>query len=165
MTAGPGRGPFEAATGDGPPPEAGAAAGVRAEEVRTAFEGLLQIRRIMRTDGPAVWEREQPLRAVSLALEAAGLPPSAVDPATGDRIVTGYRTTAGDGPDRVRVTWAGPPGSRAAEEEADRLAACAEVLEGAGWQTLLYRGPRRRRFLEVEPPTTWLSDPAVTFRS
>ncbi|MER5928829.1 hypothetical protein [Streptomyces sp. NPDC002054] len=149
--AGSGPGPFEAATGDEPAPAPGAA-GRRAVEVRTAFEGLLQIRRVMGADGPAVWEREQPLRAVAVALEAAGLPPSAVDPVTGDRLAAGYRVTAGDGPGLVRVSWSGPAGSRAAEQEERQLAACAEVLERLGWHTLLYRGPRRRRFLEVEPP-------------
>ncbi|QES51648.1 hypothetical protein DEJ50_31145 [Streptomyces venezuelae] len=151
MTAAAGNGPFEAATGDGPAP-APEAVGRRAQEVRTAFEGLLQIRRVLAADGPAGWEREQPLRAVAVALEAAGLPPSAVDPVTGARLATGYVATPGDGPGLVRVTWSGPAGSRAAEQEERQLAACAEVLEHLGWHTLLYRGPRRRRFLEVEPP-------------
>ncbi|MFF5449421.1 hypothetical protein [Streptomyces sp. NPDC012888] len=141
--------PFEAATGDGPEP---VDAGLRQEEVRTAFAGLLQIRRVTGAEGPAVWEREQPLRAVSLALEASGVPPSAVDPETGRRTAAGYRTGPGEAPGLVRVTWAGPPGSRAPVEEAERLAGCADVLEGLGWQALLYRGPGRRRFLEVEPP-------------
>ncbi|MFJ5547523.1 hypothetical protein [Streptomyces sp. NPDC093225] len=172
---------FEPATGDGPPvPEEGAA--LRAAEVRTAHEGLRQIRRVLGAvpdDGPgttgpgatgpgatgpgatgadgaaaegrpAPWERERSVRAVALVLEAAGIPPSAVAP-DGRRDRTGYVVRAGEGPGRVRVTWEGPAGSRAAEEEAARLADCADVLGRWGWDCLLYRGPRRRRFLEAEP--------------
>ncbi|WP_374203634.1 hypothetical protein [Streptomyces antimicrobicus] len=170
-----GGGGFEPATGDGPAPTVpagtGAAdsraaeapgaeapgAGARAAEVRAAFEGLLQIRRTVNgeagADVPAPWERQRPVRAVALALEAAGLPPSAVDPADGPlRTATGYVVGPGEAPGRARVTWAGPPGGGAAAQERERLGACAEVLGRLGWQCLLYRGPRGRRFLEVEPP-------------
>ncbi|MEV6950488.1 hypothetical protein [Streptomyces sp. NPDC051183] len=151
MATVPGQG-FGPATGDGPePPGSG-----RAAELRTAYEGLLQIRRLVNagadTRVPAPWELLRMPRAVALVLEAAGLPPSAVD-AEGHRTRTGYRVAAspsGDG--RVEVTWLGPPGGGAAEEEQDRLRACAAALEPLGWVCLLYRGPRRRRFLEVEPP-------------
>ncbi|ORT56624.1 hypothetical protein [Streptomyces sp. CB03238] len=159
---------FEAATGDGPAPSAtpgaagGAAGGAaerRAAEVRVAFEGLLQIRRLTNTAGgdpaavPAVWERNRPVRAVALALEAAGLAPSAVD-AEGRRVATGYRVGPGEAPGTVRVEWLGPPGGGAAQEEERALGACARVLAPLGWEALLYRGPRKRRFLEVEalPP-------------
>ncbi|WP_329388938.1 hypothetical protein OG625_34840 [Streptomyces sp. NBC_01351] len=146
----PGQG-FEPATGDGP--EAPAAG--RAPEVRTAFEGLLQIRRLVNGPAgasvPAPWEVRQPPRAVALVLEAAGIAPSALD-AEGRRTRTGYRVAAGAEAGRVEVTWLGPPGTGAAEEEQERLADCAAALERAGWVCLLYRGPRRRRFLEVEPP-------------
>ncbi|MEU5807947.1 hypothetical protein ACFV2Q_14960 [Streptomyces sp. NPDC059650] len=144
---------FEPATGDGP---AVPATAERAGEVRTAYEGLLQIRRVL--DGgtgpaaPAAWELRQMPRAVALALEAAGLPASAVD-AEGRRTRTGYRVAAGPPPGgRVEVTWVGPPGGGAAREERERLGACAAALEALGWVCLLYRGPRGRRFLEVEPP-------------
>ncbi|MGW6686328.1 hypothetical protein [Streptomyces sp. NPDC054961] len=145
----PGQG-FEPASGDGPPPpEAG-----RAAQLRTAYEGLLQIRRLVNgpagTAVPAPWELRLMTRAVALVLEASGLPASAQD-AQGLRIRTGYRLAASaDG--RVEVTWLGPPGGGAAEEEQERLTACAAALEPLGWVCLLYRGPRRRRFLEVEPP-------------
>ncbi|MEU7554182.1 hypothetical protein AB0B01_17920 [Streptomyces sp. NPDC044571] len=144
---------FEPATGDGPQPPATAA---RAAEVRTAYEGLLQIRRMVNgragTAVPAPWEVRQLPRAVALALEAADLAPSAVD-AQGRRTRTGYRVAPGPaGEERAVVSWLGPPGSGAAGEEQDRLAACAAVLEPLGWVCLLYRGPRGRRFLEVEPP-------------
>ncbi|MFF1556510.1 hypothetical protein [Streptomyces sp. NPDC058279] len=148
----PGGQGFEAATGDGPAPPAGPG---RAAEVRTAYEGLLQIRRLVNgPPGPAVpapWELRRMPRAVALVLEAAGFAPSAVDP-DGRRTHTGYRVAAAPEPGRVHVSWLGPPGGGAAEEEQERLSECGRVLERHGWECLLYRGPRRRRFLEVEPP-------------
>ncbi|MEU5065892.1 MULTISPECIES: hypothetical protein [Streptomyces] len=152
---GPGQG-FEPATGDG----AEVPSGRREAELRTAYEGLLQIRRLVNGPAgagvPAPWEVRQLPRAVALVLEAAGIAPSALD-AQGRRTRTGYRVAAaGSGPaagaGHVEVTWVGPPGGGAAEEEQERLTACAAVLEELGWVCLLYRGPRRRRFLEVEPP-------------
>ncbi|MFJ8888302.1 hypothetical protein ACIRJR_33550 [Streptomyces sp. NPDC102402] len=146
---------FEPATGDGPP--APDAAGRRGAEVRTAFEGMLQIRRVTRAEHtdpegvPAVWELRRPLRAVALALEAAGTPASAVGP-SGERTATGYRVSQGETPGSARVEWAGPPGSGATSDEEEALAGCATVLRRLGWTVLSYRGPRRRRFLEVEPP-------------
>ncbi|MFD4243409.1 hypothetical protein ACFWP3_17705 [Streptomyces sp. NPDC058525] len=142
---------FEPATGAGPAaPETG-----RAAELRTAYEGLLQIRRLVNGPAgetvPAPWELRQPSRAVALALEAAGITPSAAD-AEGRATRTGYRVAAGPEPGRVEVTWTGPKGGGAAGEEQQRLTACAAVLERLGWVCLLYRGPRGRRFLEVEPP-------------
>ncbi|WP_329042539.1 hypothetical protein OHT61_30150 [Streptomyces sp. NBC_00178] len=147
---------FEAATGDGP--VAPDPKGTRTGEVRTAFEGMLQIRRLTRSTcadpegAPAPWELHRPLRAVALALEAAGTTPSAVGP-SGERTATGYRVRENDRPGSVRVEWVGPPGSGAAHDEGEALAGCAEVLRRLGWTALLYRGPRKRRFLEVEPPS------------
>jgi len=146
---------FEPATGDGPPP--GESAQARAASVRTAFEGLLQIRRLTgggRTDpeaAPAPWELHRPVRAVALALESSGAAPSAVD-TSGHRVAAGYRVRTGESAGSVRVDWAGPPGSGAAHHEDEALAECAMVLRRLGWTVLLYRGPRRRRYLEVEPP-------------
>ncbi|MDJ0465298.1 hypothetical protein [Streptomyces sp. H27-C3] len=148
-------GAFTAATGDGPAPAAPARA--RAAEVRVAFEGLMQIRRLTNTEAedpqaiPALWERNQAVRCVALTLEAAGFAASAAD-ASGQRAVTGYRVVPGERPGTVRVEWLGPAGSGAAHEEQDALTGCAGALERAGWTALLYIGPRRRRFLEVEPP-------------
>ncbi|MFD3944771.1 hypothetical protein [Streptomyces sp. NPDC058579] len=143
------RGVFEAATGDEPPlPEGDAEQ--RSRDVRAAVEGLLQIRRLTGGRGAAEWERRQPVRAVALALEAAGITPSAVD-ASGTRVVTGYRVTAGERPGTTVVEWVGPPGGGAAQEEESALRACVPAIERFGWEALLYRGPRRRRFLEVEP--------------
>ncbi|MEU8677683.1 hypothetical protein [Streptomyces sp. NPDC048560] len=146
---------FEPATGDGPP-----LPGIpkeRAGSVRTAYEGMLQIRRLTNAQHPepeavpAPWELHRSARAVALALEAAGLPPSAVD-ASGRRVALGYRVSQGEAPGSVRVEWLGPPGSGAAHDEEESLPRCALVLRRLGWTALLYRGPRRRRFLEVEPP-------------
>ncbi|MEU2023592.1 hypothetical protein ABZ565_15720 [Streptomyces sp. NPDC016469] len=146
---------FEPATGDGPPALGEAEA--RAASVRSAWAGLRQIRRLAnngRADpesAPAPWELHRPVRAVALALEAAGLPASAVGP-SGERTAKGYRVTAGASPGTVRVEWLGPAGSGAAYEEDGELPRCAAALREWGWTALLYRGPRGRRFLEVEPP-------------
>ncbi len=146
---------FQPATGDGPP--AAGPDGKRAGAVRTAFEGMLQIRRLTNAaqedpgSVPAEWELHRTVRAVALALEAAGIPASATG-TSGERTATGYRVTESEAPGSVRVEWAGPSGSGAAHDEGDALARCATVLRGLGWTALLYRGPRRRRFLEVEPP-------------
>ncbi|MEU4266696.1 hypothetical protein [Streptomyces sp. NPDC026092] len=158
------RGVFEAATGDEPPlPEGDVEQ--RSREVRAALDGLLQIRRLSGGTGagagvgagaddvrrrPAEWERRQPVRAVALALEAAGITPSAVD-TSGVRVSTGYRVTAGERLGTTVVEWVGPPGGGAAQEEESALRGCVPALERLGWEALLYRGPRRRRFLEVEP--------------
>lgn len=146
---------FEPATGDGPPlPDAGEK---RAGSVRTAYEGMLQIRRLTNAEHanpegvPAPWELHRTVRAVALGLEAAGIPASAVD-ASGERLALGYRVISGESPGSVRVEWLGPPGSGAAHDEDEALPRCAVVLQQLGWTALLYRGPRRRRFLEVEPP-------------
>ena len=155
MSTGEGTG-FEPATGDGPPPPE--PAGPRAASVRTAFDGMLQIRRLTNTGHPApeavpaAWELHRAVRAVALALEASGRAASAVD-ASGRRTATGYRVSAGASPGTVRVEWLGPPGSGAAHEEESELTRCVAVLRELGWIALLYRGPRSRRFLEVEPPT------------
>ncbi|MEU2116422.1 hypothetical protein ABZ567_12335 [Streptomyces sp. NPDC016459] len=156
MTAGSGGGgAFEAATGDGPPlPPADAEQ--RSREIRAAVDGLLQIRRLTLDRGgdprtaPADWERRQPVRAVALALESGGLAASAVD-ASGVRVTTGYRVRAGDRSGTAVVEWLGPSGSGAAREEEAALGACVPALARLGWEALLYKGPRGRRFLEVEP--------------
>ncbi|WP_411078116.1 hypothetical protein [Streptomyces sp. cmx-10-25] len=150
---GGGGGVFEAATGDGPPPLP-ADAEQRSREVRAALDGLLGIRRLTRGGDPqavpADWERRQPVRAVALVLEAGGITPSSVD-AAGARTSTGYRVRAGERPGTAVVEWPGPPGAGAAREETEALDACAPVLARLGWDALLYKGPRGRRFLEVEP--------------
>ncbi|MFC5148923.1 hypothetical protein [Streptomyces aureoversilis] len=146
---------FRAATGDEHPSGLDQNAEDRAAAVRQAMDGLWQIRRVMNpaagrpVAGPAEWERRQPLRAVALALEAAGIPASALGP-DGRRAAAGYRVSHVDGV--VRVEWLGPPGSKAVYEQHEQLQRCARALEDLGWQVLEYRGARRHRWLEVEPP-------------
>lgn len=153
-----GAGTFRAATGDDPPVPP-AEADQRSREVRTALDGLLQIRRLTRGPGggdpkaaPADWELRQPVRAVALALESGGLASSSVD-ASGARVATGYRVGAGDRRGTAVVEWLGPAGAGAAQEETAALGACVPALARLGWEALLYKGPRGRRFLEVEPMT------------
>ncbi|MFG3529852.1 hypothetical protein ACGF8B_24310 [Streptomyces sp. NPDC047917] len=155
MDTGNGAG-FEPATGDGPrAPEPDTR---RSASVRTAFEGMLQIRRLTNTGHadprrvPARWEVLRPVRAVAIALESSGLAPSAVD-GSGLRTAVGYRLRQGEAPGGVRVEWLGPPGSGASRSEEAGLTRCSAVLRELGWTVLLYRGARGRRFLEVEPPT------------
>lgn len=153
--SGPGGG-FDAATGDGPetgedPRRAAAAA--------RAWAGLVEIRRVTGhaaaggEDGsgvPAPWERTRAVRAVSLALESAGVPPSAVD-GNGRRTRTGYRVLESEEPGAVRVEWRGPSVAEARREAGERLRACVRPLAERGWEALLYWGPRRTPFLLVTP--------------
>ncbi|MFF3763405.1 hypothetical protein ACFYYR_04870 [Streptomyces sp. NPDC001922] len=145
---------FEAASGNGAA-HTGSTED-RGAQVRTAFAGLLQIRTVMNTGAaephavPAPWERHRPVQAVALALEAAGIPPSATGP-DGRRTAVGYCVGEAGTPGTVRVEWLGPPGSGAAQHQQAELKRCAEVLRPLGWEALEYRGRGRQRFLEVEP--------------
>ncbi|MGW7425909.1 hypothetical protein ACWGJB_38760 [Streptomyces sp. NPDC054813] len=111
----------------------------RAREVHSAWQGLLELRRMTNPDGatdrPCGWERTHLVRAAALALEAAGHPPEG--PAT-----AGYRVRATPQPEAVAVyAPAGEP-----------LRACAATLERAGWQTGEYTEPRTRtRYLLASP--------------
>jgi hypothetical protein len=145
--AGGGPGPaepgvFAARTGGEPaPPDAAA----RAREVRSAWEGLAELRRVTNPDGatdvPCAWERAHLAPAVGLALEAAGAPPAT--PETGGYVVT----PAEHQPEAVRVDWR--PGPALME-----LVRSAGALESAGWQVsehperdgglYLLASPRRR---------------------
>ncbi|GCD96612.1 hypothetical protein [Embleya hyalina] len=148
---------FEPATGTEAVPVAGTRE--RAAAVRDAFEALLRIRDVVNSGAvdpratPAEWERVRMVRAVALALEAAGVPPSALDE-RGQRTATGYCVTAGDHPRVVRVEWPGPRGSGAGHEAERALRGCARVLGELGWVVLEYRGRGGRRYLEVEAPAT-----------
>lgn len=159
-------GGFEPATGaEIRPAGAGGPAGAaesheeRAGAVRDAFEALLRIRAVVKTSVvdpgavPAEWERVRMVRAIALALEAARVPPSAVDE-HGERTATGYLVTATEHPRVVRVEWPGPRGSGAGHEAESALRGCARVLGGLGWVVLEYRGKGGRRYLEVEAPST-----------
>ncbi|MDG9719704.1 hypothetical protein [Streptomyces sp. DH24] len=131
------RGPFVARVGG--EEDAAAPTPARRREVRSAWQGLLELRRMTNPDGstdrPCGWERTHLVRAAALALEAAGHRPAGPD---GD----GYRVRATPQPDSVGVH--GPDGTA--------LRACAATLEGAGWQVGEYTDPRsRERYLLASP--------------
>ncbi|MDX2596460.1 MULTISPECIES: hypothetical protein [Streptomyces] len=116
-----------------------ASAAARLREVRGAWQGLLELRRMTNpggaTDRPCGWERAHLVRAAALALEAAGHPPEGPDGA-------GYRVRATPQPEAVAVHGPDEP----------TLRACAATLEGAGWQAGEYTEPRTRaRYLLASP--------------
>ncbi|MEU0969881.1 hypothetical protein ABZ357_32385 [Streptomyces sp. NPDC005917] len=120
----------EEAADDGP---------ARVREVHSAWQGLLELRRMTNPDGatdrPCGWERTHLVRAAALALEAAGHRPEG--PAA-----AGYRVRATPQPQAVAVY----------APEGEPLRACAATLERAGWQTGEYTEPRTRtRYLLASP--------------
>ncbi|MFJ3303765.1 hypothetical protein ACIPSA_11655 [Streptomyces sp. NPDC086549] len=120
--------------------EPGAGSGPsRVREVHSAWQGLLELRRMTNPDGatdrPCGWERTHLVRAAALALEAAGHRPARKD-------ADGYRVRATPQPEAVAVY--APDG--------EALRACAATLEGAGWQAGEYTEPRTRaRYLLASP--------------
>jgi hypothetical protein len=111
----------------------------RAREVHSAWQGLLELRRMTNPDGatdrPCGWERAHLVRAAALALEAAGHPPEGPD-------TPGYRVRATPQPEAVAVY----------APEGEPLRACAATLERAGWQAGEYTEPRTRtRYLLASP--------------
>ncbi|MEU2924469.1 hypothetical protein ABZ636_05290 [Streptomyces sp. NPDC007251] len=124
------------AGGEEEPPADGAA---RLREVHSAWQGLLELRRMTNPDGaadrPCGWERTHLVRAAALALEAAGHRPAGGD-------ADGYRVRATPQPEAVAVY----------APDAERLAACAATLQRAGWQAGEYTEPRTRvRYLLASP--------------
>ncbi|MBL3667681.1 hypothetical protein JL475_17150 [Streptomyces sp. M2CJ-2] len=112
----------------------------RLREVRGAWQGLLELRRMTNPDGatdrPCGWERTHLVRAAALALEAAGH-----GPAVGDT-EGGYRVRETPQPEAVAVY----------EPDGTALRACARTLERAGWQVGEYTEPRTRaRYLLASP--------------
>ncbi|MFF9313223.1 hypothetical protein ACF1BS_20145 [Streptomyces sp. NPDC014748] len=112
----------------------------RVREVHSAWQGLLELRRMTNPDGspdrPCGWERTHLVRAAALALEAAGCRPAGPD---GD---DGYRVRATAQPEAVAVY--GPDG--------EALRVCGAALERAGWQAGEYTEPRTRaRYLLASP--------------
>ncbi|MGV9898503.1 hypothetical protein ACWDVV_30720, partial [Streptomyces tendae] len=112
----------------------------RLREVRGAWQGLLELRRMTHPDGstdrPCAWERSHLVRAAALALEAAGHRPAGP---TGD---DGYRVRATPQPEAVAVY----------EPDGGALRGCAETLERAGWQVGEHTEPRTRaRYLLASP--------------
>ncbi|GHI99610.1 hypothetical protein TPA0906_14760 [Streptomyces olivaceus] len=133
----------------GEPSVAGAAGDARLREVRGAWQGLLELRRMTHPDGstdrPCAWERSHLVRAAALALEAAGLRPAGPDGDDGgdeDGDGGGYRVRATPQPEAVAVH--GP--------DASALRAYTETLERAGWQAGEHTEPRSRaRYLLASP--------------
>ncbi|MEV0016428.1 hypothetical protein [Streptomyces tendae] len=122
----------EAAPGDPGP--------ARLREVRGAWQGLLELRRMTNPDGstdrPCAWERSHLVRAAALALEAAGHRPAG--PGGDD----GYRVRATPQPEAVAVY----------EPDGGALRGCAATLERAGWQVGEHTEPRTRaRYLLASP--------------
>ncbi|MFE1457937.1 hypothetical protein ACFW7K_24305 [Streptomyces sp. NPDC058735] len=130
-------GVFAARTGDEPDaPRPGPA---RHREVHSAWQGLLELRRMTNPDGsvhrPCGWERTHLVQAAALALEAAGHRPAG--PEAG-----GYRVRETPQPEAVAVH----------EPDGEALRACAATLEGAGWQVSGHREPRTgTRYLLASP--------------
>ncbi|MGW1213905.1 hypothetical protein ACWD5F_30230 [Streptomyces sp. NPDC002499] len=120
-------------------PEGALASPARTREVHSAWQGLLELRRMTNPDGatdrPCGWERSHLVPAAALALEAAGHRPAGADGA-------GYRVRATPQPEAVAVH----------EPDPEALRACADTLEGAGWQVGAYTEPRTRaRYLLASP--------------
>ncbi|MBO4254055.1 hypothetical protein [Streptomyces griseorubiginosus] len=111
----------------------------RSREVHSAWQGLLELRRMTNRDGathrPCGWERSHLVQAAALALEAAGH-----RPATGDG--PGYRVRTTPQPEAVAVH----------EPDTGSLRACAGTLERAGWQVSEHNDPRAgTRYLLASP--------------
>ncbi|MEU9169781.1 hypothetical protein AB0D34_18565 [Streptomyces sp. NPDC048420] len=133
----PATGVFSAHIGGTEEPADTSAARVR--EVHSAWQGLLELRRMTSpdraTDRPCGWERTHLVQAAALALEAAGHTPEAGGS-------PGYRVRATPQPEAVAVHV----------PDAGALRACAITLEGAGWQVGEYTEPRTRtRYLLASP--------------
>ena len=118
-------------------PKAGPA---RVREVHSAWQGLLELRRMTNRDGavdrPCGWERTHLVQAAALALEAAGHRPAEQDSEEG------YRVRATPQPEAVAVR----------DPDGARLRACAATLEEAGWQVGEHAESRTRaRYLLASP--------------
>ncbi len=126
--------------------ETPAAGSARTREVHSAWQGLLELRRMTNTDGamdrPCDWERKHLVQAAALALEAAGHRPA---DGKGDGVSGGYQVRATPQPEAVAVR----------EPDGDALRACAATLEKAGWQAGEYTEPRTgTRYLLASPRRT-----------
>lgn len=128
---------FAARTGAEPvPPPDTERPAARARDVRSAWEGLLEMRRMTNPDGardrPCAWERTHLVQAAALALEAAARLPGP----------DGYRVGETPQPEAVAVREATPEGLRA----------CASALEAAGWQVSEHaERPGGPRYLLASP--------------
>ncbi|WP_306323947.1 MULTISPECIES: hypothetical protein [unclassified Streptomyces] len=130
---------FAARLGGEPDTDGGPA---RAREVRTAWQGLLEIRRMTNPDGatdrPCAWERSRLAPSAALALEAAGCAPAGEE-------TPGYLVRDSPQPEAVAVH----------HPEPDGLAACSAALRDAGWQVSEHAGTRGGpRYLLASPRRT-----------
>ncbi|WP_172385366.1 hypothetical protein [Streptomyces sp. MNP-20] len=131
-------GVFTARTGaaQDPPVEDGPA---RAREVRGAWLGIVEMRRMTNPGGdreaPCAWERTHRVRAVAIALEAAGRVPAGPGR-------EGYHVVDTAQPDAVEV-W---------EASGEGVRACGAVLERAGWLVSEHGDARTgRRYVLASP--------------
>jgi hypothetical protein len=135
---GAGAGVFAARVGGEETPGAPAR---RAREVHSAWQGLLELRRMTNPDGdtdrPCGWERANLVRAAALALEANGHAPAGPGPAG-----PGYRVRATPQPEAVAVH----------EPDPGALRACAATLERAGWQVSEHAEARTGRRYALASP-------------
>ncbi|MER5305835.1 hypothetical protein ABT039_41105 [Streptomyces lasiicapitis] len=137
-------GVFAARTGTEEAPEEDGPS--RAREVRGAWLGLVEMRRMTNPDGdkerPCAWERAHLPQAAAIALEAAGRVPARPGRAPARPGREGYRVTATEQPDAVAVR----------EPTADGVRACATALERAGWQVSEHGEARTgRRYVLASP--------------
>ncbi|MFF6779827.1 hypothetical protein [Streptomyces sp. NPDC012510] len=139
--------------------EAAEAGPARIREVRSAWQGLLELRRMTdpggATDRPCTWERTHLVQAAALALEAAGHRPATAATAAAAAASAGAGAGAGaptnGGGYRVRATPQ-PEAVAVRESDAEALRACAVTLEQAGWQVGEHTDPRtRERYLLASP--------------
>ncbi|UUU25926.1 hypothetical protein [Streptomyces sp. DSM 40750] len=127
--------------------EAADAGPARVREVHSAWQGLLELRRMTNPGGamdrPCGWERTHLVQAAALALEAAGHRPAGADTDTDAAGAGGgYRVRATPQPEAVAVR----------QPDAEALRACAATLEKAGWQVGEHTDPRtRQRYLLASP--------------
>jgi hypothetical protein len=114
----------------------------RAADVAAAWEGLLQIRSVLgdgATEVPAAWERERPVHAVALALEAAGVPPARPGASPG------YLVRASAHPGLAEITWSAPDFAPTA------LPRVATVLTPLGWQSTEHHTRDGSPYLLISP--------------
>ncbi|MEZ0096122.1 hypothetical protein [Streptacidiphilus sp. EB129] len=123
----------------------------RQQQVLQAWKSLRQIRCLTLPEHPqlpAEWEKNRPLQAIGLALEAGGTAFCALDE-HGAVQHTGVQLTL-DSPTVVRVVWRHRRGERPSDAGDVALGRCVGVLAQAGWDALLYRAGRTR-YVIVQP--------------
>jgi hypothetical protein len=113
-----------------------AAGHARAHDVLTAWQGLLEQRRVLghSAELPCTWERAHLVPAAAIALEAAGCRPALAD-AQGRCTADGFQVSATGQPEAVQVIWATaavPP--QPPQQPPAGLESCRAALESAGWQ-------------------------------